>query len=119
MPARNQETRPYTAPQVRTAGLRFPNWTRFNIAHEAVDRHVTGPRADRDALRWIGRSGDRRTLTYRALKAATNQFANALLGLGLQPGESVFVLSGRIPELYIAVLGALKARCVVSPLFSA
>src|SRR3954471_22308207 len=29
MPARNQETRPYTAPQVRTAGLRFPNWTRF------------------------------------------------------------------------------------------
>jgi acetyl-CoA synthetase len=29
------------------------------------------------------------------------------------------VLSGRIPELYIAVLGALKAKCVVSPLFSA
>ena len=29
------------------------------------------------------------------------------------------MLSGRIPELYIAVLGALKAKCVVSPLFSA
>jgi acetyl-CoA synthetase len=26
---------------------------------------------------------------------------------------------GRLPELYVAVLGALKARCVVSPLFSA
>src|SRR3954470_13556980 len=29
MPARNRETRPYTAPQARTVGLRFPNWTRF------------------------------------------------------------------------------------------
>lgn len=31
----------------------------------------------------------------------------------------VFVLAGRIPELYLAILGALKARCVVCPLFSA
>jgi acetyl-CoA synthetase len=31
----------------------------------------------------------------------------------------VFVLAGRIPEFYIAVLGGLKAKCVVSPLFSA
>src|SRR4051794_4444768 len=31
MPARNRETRPYTAPQARTVGLRFPNWTRFRI----------------------------------------------------------------------------------------
>src|SRR4051812_8839893 len=31
MPARNRETRPYTAPQARTVGLRFPNWTRFSF----------------------------------------------------------------------------------------
>ena len=35
------------------------------------------------------------------------------------PGERVFLLMGRLPELYVALLGALKARCVVSPLFSA
>jgi hypothetical protein len=29
MSARNQEKRPYAAPQVRTVRLRFPNWTRF------------------------------------------------------------------------------------------
>ena len=97
----------------------LPGGHGLNIAHEAVDRHARGPRGEQDAIRWIGRTGARRALTYRHLQGATNRFANALCGLGLQAGESVFVLSGRIPELYIAVLGALKARCVVSPLFSA
>jgi acetyl-CoA synthetase len=91
----------------------------LNIAHEAVDRHANGARAERVALRWIGRDGGRRVLTYRDLKAETNRFANALHALGLGAGDSVFVLAGRIPELYIAVLGALKAKCIASPLFSA
>ncbi|HWT08324.1 MAG TPA: acetate--CoA ligase [Roseomonas sp.] len=34
-------------------------------------------------------------------------------------GGRVFILAGRIPELYVAALGALKAKCVVCPLFSA
>jgi acetyl-CoA synthetase len=97
----------------------LPEGRGLNIAHEAVDRHVGGQRADRDALRWIGREGARRNLTYRQLKAVTNQFANALRSLGAREGDVVFVMAGRIPELYIAVLGALKAKCVVSPLFSA
>ena len=91
----------------------------LNIAHEAVDRHAAGPRGDRDALRWIGRSGARRTFTYRDLRETTNRFANALVGLGVGAGDTVFVLSGRISELYVAVIGALKVKCVVSPLFSA
>ncbi len=91
----------------------------LNIAHEAVDRHANGPRADRQALRWIGWNGDQRIFTYRDLKSATNRFANALRSLGVREGDSVFVLAGRIAELYIAVLGGLKAKCLVSPLFSA
>jgi len=91
----------------------------LNIAHEAVDRHANGPIADRVALRWIGKSGTRRELTYRDLAGATNRFANVLGNFGMAPGDCVFVLLGRVPELYIAVLGALKARCVASPLFSA
>ena len=91
----------------------------LNIAHEAVDRHAGTPRADRVAIRWIGKAGARRDLTYRDLAQATSRFANALRTMGVQPGERVFVLMGRLPELYVAVLGALKAGCVVTPLFSA
>ena len=35
------------------------------------------------------------------------------------PGERVFSLLGRVPELYVAALGTLKAGRVFSPLFSA
>ena len=97
----------------------LPGGHGLNIAYEAVDRHLPGPRADRIALRWLGKSGERQDLTYRHLAAATNRFANALMHLGLVPADRVFVLLGRVPELYIAVLGALKAKCVACPLFSA
>ena len=97
----------------------LPGGCGLNIAHEAVDRHADGPRAERVALRWLGKSGARREFTYRDLAAVTNRFANALNGLGVGKGDRVFILLGRVPELYIAVLGALKAKCVASPLFSA
>jgi len=91
----------------------------LNMAYEAVDRHVHLGRGQRTAIRWIGKDGTRRQFSYLELMQASNRFANTLRQLGVQPGERVFVLMGRLPELYIAVLGALKARCVASPLFSA
>lgn len=90
----------------------------LNIAHEAVDRHVAHGRGDRLALRWIGREGARRDLSYAELKAETNRFANALAALGVGKGDRVFCLLGRIPELYVAALGTLKLGAVLCPLFS-
>jgi len=91
----------------------------LNIAHEAVDRHAAGPRAAQVALRWLGAAGSVRAVTYAELAGASNRFANVLRGLGVAKGDRVFVLCGRIPELYAAVLGALKCGAVVAPLFSA
>jgi acetyl-CoA synthetase len=97
----------------------LPGGRGLNIAHEAVDRHATGPRADKTALRWLGKDGARLDLSYAQLHSLSNRFANALAGLGVTAGEPVFLLLGRLPALYIALLGALKHRCVVTPLFSA
>ncbi len=91
---------------------------KWNIAHEAVDRHLAH-HPDKVALRWLGRTGERRDVTYSELAADTSRFASALAGLGLDPGTRVFVLSNRIPALHIAVLGSLKHGSVVAPLFSA
>lgn len=97
----------------------LPRGAGLNIAHEAVDRHAAGARAARTALRWIGKQGQRREISYAELARETSRFANVLAALGLAPGDRVFLLLGRVPELFVAALGALKHRCAVSPLFSA
>jgi acetyl-CoA synthetase len=91
----------------------------LNIAHEAVDRHAMGPRRDHRAIRWLGKSGEIRDFSYADLHTLTNQFANVLRELGVGPGDRVYALAGRIPELYVAALGTLKNRSVFCPLFSA
>jgi acetyl-CoA synthetase len=97
----------------------LPGGRGLNIAHEAVDRHAAGPRRDHLALRWLGRSGEVRDHTYGQLAALTSRFANVLRSLGVGPGDRVYVMAGRIPELYVAALGTLKNRSVFCPLFSA
>jgi acetyl-CoA synthetase len=84
-----------------------------------VDRHAAGARAQQVAFRCIAKNGTVRDLTFERLRDETNRFANALAQLDVNGGERVYVLAGRIPELYIAVLGALKRKCVVCVLFPA
>ena len=97
----------------------LPDQKGLNIAYEAVDRHGLGERDSRVALRWIGKTVERQDYSYGILASLTNCFANVLQSLGVSSQDRVFVLLGRVPELYIAMLGALKNKCVVSPLFSA
>ncbi len=97
----------------------LPDGDGLNIAHEAVVRHAAGPLAQQTAIRWLGKNGQIENYSYARLHELTNRFANALQGLGVVKGDRVFVLAGRIPELYITALGTLKHRAVFCPLFSA
>ncbi len=94
----------------------LPSGTGLNIAHEAVDRHA---RSGRIALRWLGKSGERRSMGYAELAELSSRFANALRALGVQAGDRVCTLLGRVPELYVTAMGTLKNRSVFCPLFSA
>ncbi|MBT8414842.1 MAG: acetate--CoA ligase [Boseongicola sp.] len=91
----------------------------LNIAHEAIDRHVAAGHGEQVALRWIAKSGEITDFTYADLQAQTNRFANVLRARGIGKGERVYSLLGRVPELYIAALGTIKAGAVFCPLFSA
>jgi acetyl-CoA synthetase len=97
----------------------LPGGQGLNIAHEAIDRHANGPRAGHLAIRWLGKNGEVQDYTYGQLRELTNRFANVLQTLGVKKGDRVYLLAGRIPELYIAALGTLKHRSVFCPLFSA
>ncbi len=91
----------------------------LNIAWEASERHARGARAGHTAIRWLGRDGAKRDISYAELTRDANRFANVLRALGIAKGDCVFLLCGRIPELYVAALGALRIGAVVSPLFAA
>jgi acetyl-CoA synthetase len=98
---------------------RLPNGRGLNIAYECIDRHASGPLSLHRALRWLGKQGEVLDYTYADLQRLTNRFANALRSLGIGRGDRVFVLAGRIPELYITALGTMKNGSVFCPLFSA
>ncbi|WP_331767985.1 acetate--CoA ligase [Embleya sp. NBC_00896] len=107
----------FTWSQVRTGLAGLPGGG-LNIAHEAVDRHVGTGLGDKVALRCVSRDNTVSTVTYSELAGRTARFANVLRSLGVGPGERVFTLLGRCPELYTAVLGTLKNISVLCPLFS-
>ncbi len=103
-----------------TAGELIDGWKGgINITHEALDRHVTNGYGDQVAIRWLGKSGNAQDLSYARMAEMAARFANVLTEQGLTQGDSVFALMGRVPELYAAALGTLKAGLVFTPLFSA
>jgi acetyl-CoA synthetase len=111
--------RAFTWERARAELSGLPGGQGLNIAHEAVDRHAVSARRTHVALRWIARGGEVRDYTYGQLAELTNRFANALVALGVGRGDRVYALAGRIPQLYVTALGALKLGAIFCPLFSA
>jgi acetyl-CoA synthetase len=92
---------------------------KVNIAHEILDRHADGPAGGRLAIRFLASGAATEDYTYADLRRGANRCANVLADLGVERGERVASLTGRIPALYCTALGALKAGACYLPLFSA
>lgn|SRR5512138_1169050 len=90
----------------------------MNIAQLAIDRPAAlAPQ--KLATRFVARDYSVLDLTYGELLERANQFANLLRELDVRSGGVTATLLGRCPELFIAVLGTLKAGNVLCSLFSA
>jgi len=92
----------------------------INIGHIAVDAHLKTDRRDKKALIWESQKGEVEEYTFADLSRLSNRFANVLVReIGVQKGDRVFFFLERVPEIFIGILGALKAGAVIGPLFSA
>ena len=91
----------------------------LNLAHEAIDRHAASHKRDKVAMYWEGANGEEEQYTFAQFKELTDKFANVLKKLGVEKGDRVFIFMGRVPELYVAFFGILKAGAIAGPLFSA
>ncbi|MGZ6503300.1 MAG: acetate--CoA ligase, partial [Tumebacillaceae bacterium] len=89
-----------------------------NAAYEAIDRHVDNGRGDHVAL-YYSDAGREEQYTFAELKALSNKFGNVLRKYGVNKGDRVFIFMPRSPELYAALLGAVKIGAIVGPLFEA
>ncbi len=78
----------------------------LNIGHEVCDRHATN--REKVALYHVDTEGELTILPYWKLAEQSNRFANVLDDIGVDPGERVFTYMPRIPEHYVALVGALK-----------
>ena len=81
----------------------------LNLAYEAIDRHVAHGNGSKVAFHWLGANGEEETYTFADFQAQSNKFANVLCGLGVELGDRVFIFMDRVPELYFAFFGILKA----------
>lgn len=91
--------------------LQYP--LRFNAAEEFLDRPIARGRGDRPVYLF----GERR-ITYRDLARDVNRLGNALVGLGIRPGDRVVLRIPDRPEHAVCILALLKIGAIAVPTFT-
>jgi len=89
--------------------VRLPD--RFNVAVPFIDRHLAEGRDAKVAIRTVG--GE--TVTYAELAERVNRAGNALLALGLRPGDRLLMVVKDCPAFFYLFWGAIKAGIVPVP----
>jgi benzoate-CoA ligase family protein len=90
--------------------VRLP--ARFNVAVPFIDRHVGEGRGAKVAIRTV--HGE--AVTYAELAERVNRAGNALLALGLRPGDRVLMILKDCPAFFYLFWGAIKAGIAPIPL---
>ena len=86
----------------------------FNYGFDVIDRW-SEDRGKR-ALVWADRTGQEiRKYSFFDLKCQSNRFANALLALGLERGDRLFVMVPRVVDWYAVMLGCFKLGVIPMP----
>jgi acetyl-CoA synthetase len=100
-----------------------PEWTRWfgggtvNLTHNCVDRHALAT-PDHLAVICEREDGEVLTATYAELGSLTNRIANALLELGVGPGDAVGLFLPMSAEVVAAFYAVCKIGAITVPIFS-
>ncbi len=85
---------------------------RFNFGRDVVDKWAE---EDRPAMIWLGASGEERRLTFGDFSRLSNKFANVARKLGIERGDRVIVLMGKVPEWHVVLTALLKLGAIAIP----
>ncbi len=105
----------------RSRGPEWATWFvggKLNIAWNCVHRWARGERAEAEAAVWEGEDGTAATFTYAQLSDAVTRLAEALVRLGVEPGDRVALFLPMSPEVAIASHACAHIGAVQVPIFS-
>jgi acetyl-CoA synthetase len=103
---------------------RGPEWAtwftgaKLNVAWNCVHRWADGPLAGNEAAVGLGEDGSRRSLSFAALSREVTKLAEALVRLGVEPGDRVAIYLPMSPEVAIASHACAHIGAVQVPIFS-
>ncbi|MBL8675196.1 MAG: AMP-binding protein, partial [Rhodospirillales bacterium] len=83
----------------------------FNAATPFIDRHTAAGRGAKAAI--VTSAGE--TVTYAQLAQRVDRAGNALLALGIRPGDRLLMVVKDCPAFFYAFWGAIKAGIVPAP----
>lgn len=84
----------------------------FNVAVSFIDRHLHEGRGGKVAIY----ASDGTRVTYAELADQVNRCGNALLDMGVLPGQRVVMIIKDCPEFFYCFWGAIKAGIIPVPL---
>ena len=84
---------------------------RFNFGRDVVDEWEE----DRPAMIWLGGHGEEQRLTFGDFSRLSNRFANVLKEMGIERGDRVIVLMGKVPEWHVVLTALLKVGAIAIP----
>ncbi len=84
---------------------------RFNFGRDVIDALPE----ERPAMIWLGTNGEERRLTFGDFSRLSNKFANAAKEMGIERGDRVMVLTGKVPECQVILIGLLKVGAITIP----
>jgi acetyl-CoA synthetase len=113
-------TTPYTRVYDDSDGPMWTRWFgggRINLTHNCVDRHARD-NPERTAVIWESEDGQVRTVSYGELEAEVNRIGNALLQLGVEPGQTVGLFLPMSVEVVAGFYAICKIGAIAVPIFS-
>ena len=113
-------SRPWDAVVDLARGPEWATWFvggRVNVARACVHRWAA-ERPDAEALVWQSEDGRRDALTWAEASRAVTQLAEALVELGVEPGDRVAIFMPMCPAVAVASHACAHVGAVQVPIFS-
>jgi acetyl-CoA synthetase len=101
--------------EAERAAFRLDVPERFNFVLDVLEWRATATPDGLALLALDGSGAETARYSWAEMARESRRMGNALLGLGVKKGDPLFVMLPRIPEWYVAALGAIRIGAIPMP----